>query len=229
MSSSNKIKLELRTPLELFFLVMVGIFAFILVVATVGYLQDGVTAMAKILFIIGALGSCFFGGLYLNTDNYYILDTSTKVLLYHFKFFFIRKVSVFARFGDVCAVTVTGKFNRSKHATWWTYQVIAVKSDGKTFPLSNMAREAYSESLSLAGKIASVTGADLIESQPERVAEVVYTGKNRYSFKHMPFTWLDSMKETLLIIVVIMALIAILVTLATSQKPILNLIESLLR
>lgn len=224
----SQIKLELKTPLERLFMWLSICSALVLFVGVVGYLEDGMGPLPISTMSVGLVGLVFFFNLYYNTDNFYVLDLERKQLLYHFKFFFIKKISVAESFSDICAVSVSAKYHKSKHSQWYTYQVVYVNNDGNVYPLSDSEREAIQKQRDLAQKIASFTESEYVENPPECYATEVRKGSG-YSFGHQKCSWLDSLKETLFAIVCVFAFIVFIVSINIYNKQIVEIIRNIFK
>lgn len=225
---TSRIKLELKTPLETVFMWLSFCSLFLLVIGFIGYMEDGWTSKVMVMVYLGVISVVFFGSLYFNTDNFYILDMERRELLYHFKFFFLRKITVAARFDDINAVTVSGSYHKTKHDQWYSYQTVYVNGDGKVFPLSDPAREAIGKQRDLASQIAELTGARYVENPPQTFASECRSG-SKYSFRHHRCSWLDSMKETAMVIVGVFGFIALVATINLHSEQILNIIKSIFK
>lgn len=226
--SSSQIKLELKTPLEALFMWLSIGSLFVLVIGAFNYMKEGGTPMSQVMSFLGLIFLGVFFNLYYNTDNFYVLDLDRKQLLYHFKFFFYKKISVAANFCDIHAVTVTSRYNRRKHDQWYTYQTVVVNNEGRVFQLSDPEREAIDKQRGLAEKIASLTGAVYVENPPESYADEVRHG-SRYSFKHFRCSWLDSLKDTLIAMVGFMGFIALVASLNIYSQQLVEIFFRIFR
>ncbi len=139
----GKIKVDLSTALENFLLTAAGITAFIAFFLYINGAFDGKKTQANpelLKFVPIALGfmaaaiACWLG-----TDNYYIINVTKRKLLYHFKIFFIIKITAVADFEEIHAFGVTGVRHTHKGNVWWKYKICAVKNDGEFIDLSNEA------------------------------------------------------------------------------------------
>lgn len=190
----SRLKLDLDTPLEKFLFVAAVIGAIIILGGIGGYFEDGATDMVKGLLAIGTITTVGFGFLYHKTDNFYILDCDRKALLYHFKFFNFEKVSTFANFSQIHAVTVQGVRESSKHRSWWEYRVEIVLESGKVFPLADFTENSFEKNMLTAAKIAELTGASFVKTNTESYANPVKMTNGKYTFKIRPHAFLDNFR-----------------------------------
>jgi hypothetical protein len=196
----NRIKLELRTPLEQFWIGLLLLSGIATVFGLIDYFGDGgntskhIASIAGLIFVVA--GVC-----YRNTDNYYILDGEKKCLMYRFKFFSSESLSIFAHFSKIHAVTVKGVKKSSKHSTWWEYQAVIVLDSGKVIPVSDMEREAFHKQDSKAKKFATITGAKLVKSFPEHTVKPTRGLDGKYTFTVKPYSILDALSGFGLILV----------------------------
>lgn len=218
----DRLKLELATPLEKFFLWAAMISGFLIFSGFIGYIEDGLTPPAKLMLATGCLFLAVFGGLYFNTDNYYIIDRTGERILYHFKFFFFRKVSTICQFKDISLITTGGKREKSKYSVWWEYAVFILTTDGKLLRITDFAKDAFDKQKSLARKLCDITGAKFISAPEERI--VREAGLN--SVRHEAHTITDSFMEFGLILLITGAVIAVFMTLFTLEQTLLTFIES---
>lgn len=221
-SEPTQIKLELQTPLEkLWFWFFVGS-VFITFSGLIGFLEDGATAFVFSLTGIGAIMSFLFWSLKRNTDNFYILDLSTRRLFYHFRFFFIKRITPARNFSDIVSITVGGLCNQGKNNVWWTYQIFALDRQGDVFALSDDVKAEERENMVLsAKKIAEITEADFVELPPQKLAKTGYSG-GKPVFYGADHTFFDSVWETLTIIAGISVFMAFIGLMFAMIKLVLN-------
>lgn len=217
-----QIKLELQTPLEkLWFWFFVGS-VFITFSGIIGLLEDGATAFVVSLIGIGATMSFLFWSLKRNTDNFYILDLSTRRLFYHFRFFFIKRITPARNFSDIVSITVGGLCNQGKNNVWWTYQIFALDRQGDVFALSDDVKAEERENMVLsAKKIAEITEADFVELPPQKLAKTGYSD-GKTAFYGADHTSLDSAWENLKIIAGILIFMTFIGLMFTMIKLTLN-------
>ncbi len=218
----DKLKLDLKTPLETFFMWAAIISGFIGFAGFIGYIEDGLTVVTKLMLAAGGISLAIFGGLYFNTDNYYILDRSSERLLYHFKFFFWRKVSTICSFNEISLVTTGGKREKSKHAIWWEYAAFILTTNGELLQMSDFAKEAFDKQKELARRLCEITGARFIDAPEERIVRAA--GLN--CVRHEAHNLTDTFVEIGIIFLISGFIIAIFVTLFTYGAPLLKLLES---
>ncbi len=97
------------------------------------------------------------------TDNYYILNTKVKKILYHFKFFSIIKVSEFLSAEQLYAIGVTGTKKHSKRKSWWEYKIVIIAINGAVTDFSNYTRDGRGELNNRARGMAAVMGCHFAE------------------------------------------------------------------
>lgn len=139
----GKIKVDLSTSLENFLLGAVGVAAFVALLLYVQGTFGGKKSPPNpellkyvplaIGFMAGAL-ACWFG-----TDNFYVISVPNRKLLYHFKLFFMVKISPAADFEEIAAIGVTGVRHTHKGNVWWKYKICVVKNNGEFIDLSDEA------------------------------------------------------------------------------------------
>lgn len=205
----KRIKLDLKTPLEQFWLGMMIISGLALIISLVHYLDNGV--IPQIIPMIGLVGLAIGALCYSNTDNYYILDAEKKCLMYRFKFFASESMTIFAHFSQIHAVTVKGVRKSSKHSTWWEYQTVIVLSSGKIIPVSDMEQEAFNKQSKKAEKFAVITGARLVENLPQHTIKAVRMPDGKYTFTTHPYSIFDSAGA---VISIILAIIGVMIFIA---------------
>jgi hypothetical protein len=198
----NRIKLDLKTPLEQFWLGLLMLSGLAIFFGLITYLDNGGNT-SKTIASIGAMVFIAAGICYRNTDNYYILDGEKKCLMYRFKFFSSENLSIFAHFSRLHAVTVKGVKKSSKHSTWWEYQTVIVLDSGKVIPVSDMEREAFYKQDKKAQKFATITGAKLVKSFPEHTVKPTRGLDGKYTFSVKPYSILDGLSGFGLILVFI--------------------------
>ena len=190
----SQIKLELDTPLEDF--LEYGIY--IGFIATLGmlfyYLKNGIpldkSLLINMLTGLSFIGICSFCRK--RVDNYYILDSDSQYLIYHFQFLGFKKISNYAHFSEVHAVTVEGQAHGglSRHEAGWNYRVAIVLASQKKLPISNPAHNAFAEQKKEAKKIAQIIGANFIDGGIEKVAQAKLGDDGRCTFEHRNYSFL---------------------------------------
>ena len=108
----KKMKIDLDTPLEIFFLVCFCLACLGVLITTVVTISSYAGGKGDI-YALSALGALVALAAFMlkckrETDNYYVLDTSEKKLLYHYKFFSDIKITTVAEFDDIKCVAVGG-------------------------------------------------------------------------------------------------------------------------
>ncbi len=199
----GKIKIDLSTALESFLLAAAGITAFIAFFLYINGTFDGkkTPANPELLKLVPiALGlmavsiACWFG-----TDNYYIISVPKRKLLYHFKIFFVVKITAVADFEEIHAVGVTGVRHTHKGNVWWKYKICAIKNNGEFIDLSDEAGPEKLDELNGRAKgMAAITGCLFAEGG--EWSKLSFEGGNSklrvISFQaESPVSFIDSMKE----------------------------------
>jgi hypothetical protein len=178
----KKMKIDLDTPLEIFFLVCfcaasLGVLVTAATTATSYITGKGniyeATAMGVLVVLAALMLKCRR-----ETDNYYVLDTPGRKLLYHYKFFYDIKTTIIAEFDDIKCVAVGGTRSVNKGNVTWTYHIYAVDKKGERTYLSNMFSEsAIAENNQKCQGIASVIGCAQIDGEPQKVLAVKGAGE----------------------------------------------------
>ncbi|HAE37535.1 MAG TPA: hypothetical protein DCG57_02715 [Candidatus Riflebacteria bacterium] len=182
----NRIKLELKTPLEQFFgalALLSPLFIFM------GYQQMQLGDRPWLLLgsVIVFLCAAFS---YFVTDNYYLLDLDKQGLFFRFKYLFIERLSLVTAFSGIHAVTLNVNAIRGKgsHNFTYYYVVTIVLFDGRVLPVTDMQQQ-RAEARKLADFIVKATGASLVENIGTSKMGAAKQG-GRYTFK--PLTYNDS-------------------------------------
>jgi len=172
VSLPKKMKVDLDTPLESFFIGCAVLSGFGLFFAGIASLNNSVPRVVwqglTGLFVVG--GIC-----YKYTDNYYIVDMERKKLLYHFSFFSYSSDGVIALFSDLIAATVNAEHHSSKHSSWWEYAPFMILKNGKKLQMGDYKKETdgFDGANSLAKKLSEVSGAEFIRGKREHHIEII--------------------------------------------------------
>lgn len=170
----KKMKIDLETPLEIFFWVCFGL-------ACLGVLISGIVAAAdhaagngNIYEIAAVAFMAVLAGIMFKcrreTDNYYVLDNASRKLLYHYRFFSNVRTEPVADFDDIACVGVGGTRSVNKGNVTWTYHIYAIDKKGARTCLSNMFSEGALENGNAKCRgIASVIGCACVEGRPQTV------------------------------------------------------------
>lgn len=174
----EKIKLELKTTLEKFFM---GIMILSFVLIFVGFSQMNTTHSPAIF--VSAIFTFFLSFiLYFATDNYYLLDLKKRALIYRFKFLFFERLSKVVDFSGIHAVTVNISQVTAKGKTSYFYVATLVLFNGKVLPVSDIESE-KSAVQKLAEYIARVSGAQYVQSFGTSAMMAAKSPGGRYTFK----------------------------------------------
>ena len=217
----QEFKLELKTPLETFFMWAAIISVFVIIGSLRG-LGSAASFNSKLMLAAGCLSLTVFASLYFSTDNYYIVDITGERILYHFRFFFIRKVSTVCSFKQISLITTGGKRQKSKNTVWWEYAVYMLTTDGKLLQLSDNLEGAFDDQKDAARKLCDITGARFIDAPEERIVRAA--GLN--CVRHEAHTIIDTFVEIGTILLIIGITLAILATLGTFWQPLLKMLEN---
>jgi len=175
----KRIKLELRTLLEQFFLggmLLSPIFIFI------GYKQIEI-GDSPALFFCAIVAFVLSIALYFVTDKYYLLDLDRGSLLYRFKFLFFERLSKVSDFSGIHSTTVDVVTIYGRHGSRsYFYVATLVLFNGRVLPVSDRNVKKV-DAQKLAEFIAKATGATYVQNfgTSEMVAVKAPTGK--YIFK----------------------------------------------
>lgn len=178
----KKMKIDLDTPLEIFFLVCFCVASLGVIITAVTTATSYITGKGNI-YETAALGVLVFLAAFMlkcrrETDNYYVLDTSGRKLLYHYKFFSDIKTTTIAEFDDIKCVAVGGTRSVNKGNVTWTYHIYAVDKKGERTYLSNMFSEsAIAENNQKCQGIAAVIGCEHIDGEPQKALAVKGAGE----------------------------------------------------
>lgn len=170
----ERFKVEIETALEMTFkfAIMIsggGSFLMLILFFNSMYAEPRVIYDFLYLAIVLAILCFAFFRCADNTDNFYIIDSGRSALLYHFKFFASRDVSVAARFDELDSIAVAGESYTNKGHTYWYYVMYAVKKNGEAIALSNSVCESDISGLNArAEAIASVAGCRFLPGAPCR-------------------------------------------------------------
>ncbi|MBU1109631.1 MAG: hypothetical protein KKB51_23320 [Candidatus Riflebacteria bacterium] len=222
----SEIKVDLTTPLESAFWWLSVLSIIAIVLAWIFSPGRELSPQAQGVMVVAGFCLVFFGSLYFNTDNFYIFDLESQQMLYHFKFFFYRKVEFVANFADVHAVTSSGKYHRDKDEEWYTYRVKCILNTGQNYYLSDETREDLEKQNRIAKKISTITGAEYVKGLPGCYAIEKKSG-DKFSFSFYECSWLDLTKQSLLEVGLAITYIAILITIGRNGPEIVQLLKSI--
>lgn len=204
-----RFKLDLDTPMEslIKYAMITGV-----VIALLGLvgLFSGRTDFQPFLLggIFLAVISAF---LFFTTDNYYIIDTNKKMILYHFKFMTIESLKDFAPFSSINATSVNGRRkttkNRHRHRVWWYYRAEIVLNSGKVYPISDWKNEGFAEASIKAKQLAEVSGANFVYSREGCMATPKRLDTGKYTFEIIPHTLLYVIKNYLIRLAIVIAVL----------------------
>lgn len=137
--SQNKMKalfkVDLRTPLEDFFFVLIILSPLCIWMGHTRMQQFGDSPLimhgAIISFIVGIIG-------YIFTDNYYIFDSKKQLLIYHFHFFFYTKNTKKATYSQISKAIIKTIDVRPKNGKpFKMYEVQIILRYGKKITLTD--------------------------------------------------------------------------------------------
>lgn len=164
-----KITVDLDTPLEQFFSGLAfcsGIAIFFLLQAGIlgGKRTPPNPALLKYLFPALAVGALALI-LRKTTNNYYVVESSTRTVFYHFETLFWKSFRAHFKPSEIYAIGVTAEFKSSKKADWHEYQVVLIDTRGKMHPLSDFVREDRGDKNTQARLLARALGCRFLEGK----------------------------------------------------------------
>lgn len=184
-SLPTKLKLDLHTPMEVAFRAMLAISGLITVASLIAYFggETGVRA-----YLTGGIVLTIISAILLNaTDNYYIIDTSREMMLYHYKFFATEELQDFAPFSSIHAATVNGRKRNTKrrhrYVSWWEYRAEIVLDTGDVYPIDNWKEQGFTEARNTAKNLAAISGANFVEPTEECMAIPKRLNTGKYTFE----------------------------------------------
>lgn len=98
-------------------------------------------------------------------DNYYVVESHTRRVFYHFKTPFWKSFRVVFRPDEVYAISVTGVKRSNKNTDRWEYQIRLVDSHGDVHAFSDFGWEDWREKNQNARLLARALGCKFIEGQ----------------------------------------------------------------
>jgi|GEM_PF-6639957 len=139
-SCPAKIKVEISTRLETAWLysgLASSFMAFMLYLCSLETKKHPANAalLTYIPYFIGL--ASIFALLWFLTDNFYIMHTDKRKLLYHFKFFGISKITPVTDFENIKAIGVSGRRTYNKNREIWSYYIFMADKTGKITALSD--------------------------------------------------------------------------------------------
>ncbi len=175
----KKIKIDVITPLELFwkFLLFIGWSA--LIIGLSNYFETNLSPLFTLIGII----SLILGGLgHFYTDNFYILDIENRKILYCFNCLHIHRQTSYATFSDIIAIGVDGLEALDKIK--WTYRIVCCLSDGKVFGLSDFEKD-FESVVEKAEKMSEIVGAPLFEPREKTPVKSGKKSDGRWQLVHI--------------------------------------------
>jgi hypothetical protein len=139
----EKIKMDLRTPLEEGFRILRVVAPFFGIGFLAAYFND------PDLVLAGTLGAGLLGlgvmSLILSwfTDNYYIFDVKSRVILYHFQILFFRRITTFAPFSSISSISVGSEKREGQGPEM--FSVVVNLRNGDVFPLCDPEPDAWAK------------------------------------------------------------------------------------
>lgn len=204
IATNVRIKADVFTTLEMFFagssaLLLVGLLIFWLFVddKVINVKAPYTYIYSAVFLALSALSFYCFK----NTDNYYIIDTGARSVLFHFKFFETVKITPYLGFDMIAAVGVTGRRIKQKHFAggyyhYWVYQMVLLEKNGKMIAISDASAEdeGRDELNRRTRELSRVIGCRAAECPPERILRPVQSHDGTYE---PDFGEHDSLAETL--------------------------------
>jgi len=222
-----KIKVDLRTPLELTFFWLAGLSVVAIVFAFIFSPGEKFDQQWQAVMAVAGICLVFSIAFYFNTDNYYIFDLVNKMMFYHFRFFSYTRVERVASFADIHAVTSTGSQESDRYENYHTYRVQCILNTGQILYLSDDTYENLEKQNGIARKIAAITGAEYVAGIPGCYAVAKKAG-DRFSFSFFEPSWFDITKKSAFEIGAILVYVATLVTIGKNGPAIIRFLKSLI-
>ncbi len=191
----KKKKIPLTTPMESVFFWSASACALYFIFGLLYFFQTGLQAGKLFSLALAASGLAVFVQLYRNTNNFYILDSSGRRILYHCKFFNDKRITELISFSEIAAVTVAGKLIGSRRPATWEYQAVILSKNGKVLVMNDASVDGFSKSLKLAERLASISGAMLVEPTPEKYADPCLNSDGSYTFVHTSHDFIRSCRS----------------------------------
>ncbi|MFZ2958722.1 MAG: hypothetical protein WA705_17675 [Candidatus Ozemobacteraceae bacterium] len=213
----GRIKIDLATPLEQFFLGGAAVSGFGLLMvffSVIDHKHPMNVGTAKAIggFCLATAASCL--ALYRSTDNYYVADLRRRCILYHFQLFFYIHEQIHVPFSQMDAVSATGVKKSSKHSSWWEYQSVVILKGGKKFPVSDFAKENLFEANQKARVLAKICGCRYIPGKHEMELNLFWDSNvGRYQIGHKEPSFLAGGTLLVLILIFVFGLLPILFSL----------------
>ena len=209
IASNVRIKADVYTALEMFFiglsgLLLVGLVIFWLLVndKNINVKPPYTYIYSAVFLALSALSFYCFK----NTDNYYIIDAGKRSVLFHFKFFETVKITPYLGFDMISAVGVTGRRIRQKQFAggyyhYWVYQLVLLEKNGKMIAISDVGveEEGRGELNRRVRELSSAIGCRAAECPSKRVLRPVQS----YDGWEPDFGEHDSLAETLQTILIV--------------------------
>ena len=221
-----KIKVDLRTPLDLTFFWLAGLSVVAIVFAFIFSPGEKFDQQWQAVMAVAGICLVFSIAFYFNTDNYYIFDLVSREMFYHFRFFFFTKVDFVARFEDIHAVTFSGRIDSGDQDESYAYRVMCVLHTGQTLYLSDETDEDLGGHDKIARKISAITGADYLMGLPGHSAVVKREG-DRFSFSFRECSEVDPPGRAALEIGVGSVYLAMAIALGKNAPAIISFLKSI--
>lgn len=103
-----------------------------------------------------------------NTDDYLILNTRAKSLLYYKKLFGMEKLEQLISFFEIHSVAVDSKFIQAKDGHHWKYNAIAISKSGKVVYLGDYEEDVFNKKAELAFAVSMLANVPLLPPEPEK-------------------------------------------------------------
>lgn len=127
--SNGRVKIDINFPLENFFIFMILVSIISFFTVLLNSQRWSYLSIPVILSILSIL-------LLKKTDNYYIIDTINRKIIYHFSFLSFIRDSVKYSFSEILCLTVDGNRGFTMGIKYWSYHLTLVTVKGELIPLS---------------------------------------------------------------------------------------------
>jgi|GEM_PF-2478908 len=124
-----KLKIDVDSPLENFLGLVTGFFVLI-------FLFSLIESEFRHYFWIPLSGALFFGTLRYFTDNYYVIDSIQRVVIYHFSVLRFSMDIKKGSFSDVFCVIPNGERSYGRNGPHWLYYLTILTTKGKFIRIS---------------------------------------------------------------------------------------------
>jgi len=178
--SDDRIKLDIKSLIESLFSTLIFPICAVLIfiIGIVSKATPVLLAGSSLMIIVGL----FFLALKY-TDNYYIIDLTSRSLIYHFEFFHIKKETKISGIDEAIGLGVSGVIRKDFFSGWsCRYYLVFITDRGKLIRLSDESRELKQLNLE-AKKIADFLNLNFYPGYSQKEI-VVYETDEGYKVEH---------------------------------------------